>query len=308
MKEIDYYIPSRIPSEFECFEQPPRQLAVGSQGKLGALRISLRRDGERTVIGDLFSRIPLQVLRALYIDERLPGMAFIYIMSPSGGIVQGDRLRIDISVGREAMVHFTTQSATKIYRMNRNYATQILNLEADEGSYVEFIPDMIIPYVNSRFYQEVNLKVHDEATVIYSEMIAPGRAARGESFRYDIIYSRIEARNQDGRLRFMDTVILKPKSSNLRSLGVLGGYDFLGNLYLLGGDVNHEDLSSRIQGMLRMMGGDAVGGCGVLPDGDGVIVRVLSGASSTLREAMRTVWSMIREEILGVPACRVRKY
>jgi len=74
----------------------------------------------------------------------LPSMAFLQIMSSSGGIVQGDRYQIDISLKNNAIVNLTTQGATRIYKMNTNFATQSVNVFVDEGCYFEFIPDQLI--------------------------------------------------------------------------------------------------------------------------------------------------------------------
>ena len=97
-------------------------------------------------------------------------MAFVYILSPSGGIVQGDRYRIDITLSNKALAHITTQGATRVYKMQNNFGTQMINIAQEEGTYLEYIPDQIIPYRNSRFYQIVQLNIHDHATMIYSEL------------------------------------------------------------------------------------------------------------------------------------------
>jgi urease accessory protein len=76
----------------------------------------------------------------------------------------------------------------QIYRMERNYATQIINVDVDEGSYLEFVPDQIIPYRDSRFYQTVNLNVHDKGTMIYSEIMVSGRVASGIVSISDILF------------------------------------------------------------------------------------------------------------------------
>ena len=57
----------------------------------------------------------------------------------------------------------------------------------------------LYPFRNSRFYQEVHLNVHDNATMIYSEVIVPGRVASGEAFEYDICYIRTVGKNQLGK-------------------------------------------------------------------------------------------------------------
>ena len=143
--------------------------------------------------------MPLFTQRAMYLEESLPAMAYVYIVSPSGGILQGDRYRIDITLDNNTFAHVTTQGATRIYKMEKNYASQIVNIKVGEGSYFEYIPDQIIPFRNSRFYQEVELNVHDNATLIYSEVIVPGRVASGEAFEYDICYLKTVGRNQSGK-------------------------------------------------------------------------------------------------------------
>ena len=116
-------------------------------------------------------------------------MAHLFILSPSGGILQGDRYRTDITLSNNAICHITTQGATRIYKMDSNYATQIINLNVGENSYLEFIPEQLIPYKNSRYYQKINFNIDRSSTLVYSEIIVPGRVAMGELFDYDISVS-----------------------------------------------------------------------------------------------------------------------
>ena len=48
--------------------------------------------------------------------------------------------------------------------MNKNFGTQIINLDVGENCYLEYIPDQIIPFNNSKYYQVSDVKVHDSAT------------------------------------------------------------------------------------------------------------------------------------------------
>jgi len=210
----DYYTPVNIPSEFSQYDLEVPTLNIGNAGKVGLLALVLEnRDGKTTLVEN-YHKVPLQVQKALYIDENMPHMPFVFIMSPSGGILQGDRLRIDIHGHENTTFHITTQAATKIYRMEKNYATQILNITLDKGAYAEFLPDMIIPYRDSRFYQEVNLKIHEDATCLYSEILLPGRVTYGESFLYEIFYSRFQATDLSGSFRCLDNMVFSPKTSN----------------------------------------------------------------------------------------------
>src|SRR6478609_9124517 len=217
MNGLDFYIPNDIPPEVLAYGSELAQLGVGKAGKIGALalKLELEPDVGKTVVKEQYSKVPLYTQRALYLEESLPSMAYMYIISPSGGILQGDRYRMDITLKNKAHAHLTTQGATRIYRMETNYATQLVNVAVDDGCYLEFVPDQIIPYRDSRFYQRVDLKVHENATMVYSEMIVPGRVASGESFEYDICYMKSQGRNQNHKLRFIDTAILEPKKADL---------------------------------------------------------------------------------------------
>ena len=73
----------------------------------------------------------------------------------------------------------------------------MVTLNLKDNSYLEFIPEQIIPYKNSRFYQKTNLKIDDSSTVVYSETIVPGRIAMGEMFDFDVCYLKTEMAARD---------------------------------------------------------------------------------------------------------------
>ncbi len=308
MNNLEFYIPVDIPPEVLVYDSELKQLEVGKAGKLGALTLGLEGDLERgkTVVKEQYSKVPLFTQRALYLEESIPSMAYIYIISPSGGILQGDRYRMDIKLKNNAYAHITTQGATRVYRMENNFATQIVNVVVDDGCYFEFVPDQIIPYRNSRFYQTVNLNVHDNATMVYSEIIVPGRVAAGESFEYDICYMKALAKNQKERLRFIDIAILEPKKRNLKTLGILGNFDVVGSMYILTmakyvAELN-EAINSSVQKFFRISGGATI-----LPYNSGVLVRMLGSVASDLRNAMYEVIRITRKIILNASFSGIRK-
>ena len=308
MPQLEYFIPDDIPSEVKVYEAELKQLKVGRAGKLGALLLHFEHDidSNKTIIKKQYSKVPLFSQRALYLEESLPSMAYVYIISPSGGILQGDRYRIDISLHNNAYVHITTQGATRVYRMNLNYATQIINIDVDANCYLEYIPDQIIPYRDSRFYQKVNLKVHDNATLVYSEMVVPGRVARGESFEYDVCYMKTIARNQDDRLSFVDIAVLEPKKREVRVLGVLDGYDVIGNIYILTKKEYVSKLNDEINLLVNSFK-DVYGGSTILPYNSGVMIRLLGDTASNLRGVIYKIVELVRRILLNASFSRMRK-
>lgn len=308
MDNISFFVPDDIPPEVLAYGSNLSQLGVGSAGKLGAITLRLELDPQRqkTVLKEQYSKVPLYTQRVLYLEESLPSMAYLFIISPSGGVLQGDRYRMDITLSKNALFHLTTQGATRIYRMDKNYATQVVNITVGEGCYFEFIPDQIIPYRDSRFYQKVLLNVHDNATMVYSELLVPGRVASGESFDYDICYLKTNARNQDGELRFIDIAILEPKKRILKNSGVLENFDVVGTVYILAPANRIKELNSLINSMIESYP-KVYGGATILPNSSGVMVRLLGPFASDVRDVIIEVTRITRKEILDAPFSRIRK-
>ncbi len=308
MSNLEFYTPDDIPPEVLAYGYDLRQLEVGRAGKIGALTLRLEQnvDNGKTVVKEQYSKVPLFTQRALYLEESIPSMAYMYIISPSGGILQGDRYRMDITLKNNAYAHITTQGATRIYRMEKNYATQIVNIIVDDGCYFEFVPDQIIPYRNSRFYQTVNLNIHDNATMLYAEMIVPGRVASGESFEYDICYMKALAKNQNNVLRLIDVAVLEPKKRSLNILGILGSFSVVGNMYILTKTKYTAELVTDINSVLQKFS-NISGGATILPRNSGVLIRILGEVAHDIRVVMYEIIRITRKIILNASFSGIRK-
>jgi urease accessory protein len=308
MSNLEFYTPDDIPPEVLAYGYDLRQLEVGRAGKIGALTLRLEQNVEngKTVVKEQYSKVPLFTQRALYLEESIPSMAYMYIISPSGGILQGDRYRMDITLKNNAYAHITTQGATRIYRMEKNYATQIVNIIVDDGCYFEFVPDQIIPYRNSRFYQTVNLNIHDNATMMYAEMIVPGRVASGESFQYDICYMKALAKNQNNVLRLIDVAVLEPKKRGLNILGILGSFSVVGNMYILTKTKYTTELVTDINSVLQKFS-NISGGATILPRNSGVLIRILGEVAHDIRLVMYEIIRITRKIILNASFSGIRK-
>jgi urease accessory protein len=308
MENLQFYIPEDIPPEVLAYGSILSQLGVGKAGKVGALVLKLEHDPgrQKTVAKEQYSKVPLYTQRALYLEESLPSMAYMFIMSPSGGILQGDRYRMDITLKNNAFFHLTTQGATRLYRMDKNYATQLVNITVGEGCYFEFIPDQIIPYRSSRFYQNVTLNAHDNSTMIYSEILVPGRVSSGESFEYDICYLKASAKNQKGDLRFIDIALLEPKKRNIKDFGILEGFDVIGSVYILAKEKYIRGLNDQINSAIESLP-KIYGGATILPNNSGVMVRLLGPFASDIRDIIYEIVRISRKVILNAEFSRIRK-
>lgn len=305
---LSYCTPDKIPAEVLNYDSALEQMGVGKSGKLGILQLKLENDPIicKTSIKYQHYKVPLCIKRAMYLEETCPEMAYVYIISPSGGILQGDRFRMDIELTNSAKAHVTTQSATRIYRMNKNFGTQIINLDVDKNCYLEYIPDQIIPYRDSRFYQVSNIKVHDESTCIYSEILTPGRVASNESFEYDICYMKVKSVNQNDNLRLIDIAKIQPKLENVKSFGILNKYDILGNVYILTPKDKINNIQNEILESLSSAK-SVVAGCTKLPNENGLLIRMLGSFVGDLKNLIYSIVGILRKNVLNVSFSGIRK-
>lgn len=276
----------QIPSFFKDYANKETKMP----GQNGTIKIDLQKDDSKTYIKSLLSKAPFLIQKAIYPDLDYPHFAHIYIMSSSGGILGGDEQKIDVVMGRDSAARITTQSATKIYKMESGYASQCINIYTEEGSYLEFVPHQIIPFKASRFYQEINLKVGENAVLIYSEIISAGRIASGEKFDLDLCFLRTSA-YRNHQLVFTDVMSMSGKDkAGLES--IFAGKDVFSTLYIIGSSIQIERIVEEIS--LCKEKTSLLAGCSSLPHDSGIIVRMLANSVSDVVSLTESISSILR--------------
>ncbi|MEV6283835.1 urease accessory protein UreD [Kribbella sp. NPDC051770] len=300
--------PKGLPQEVLAFgAEVQGGLGVGAAGKLGVLDLAVAPRAGRTRVVRQYQRSPLYIYRPIYLDPLRPGMAFVFLQQQGDGFVQGDRYRVDIDCAAGSAVHVTTQAATKVFRAQDDFATQLVNLQVGAGGVLEYLPDPVIPFRGSRLYQRTCLTVADDATAILGEILLPGRVARDELHVYDLFWADTEVRAPDGSLLFADTLRLRPGEMDAPGApGVLGEYDVVAGLYVLCPATPAAELVAALRDALAGVP-DILAGVTELPAGRGAAVRILGHRSKVVQAAMRTAWDRARREVLGAPAPDLRK-
>ena len=187
----------------------------------GLAELSLERRDGRTRLAHARTRPPLIVQRALYPDDAAPDLAHVFLSNPTGGLFSGDRQEVRIEVGRGARAHVTTQSATKIYTMERGKAEQRVVLNVAAGGYLEYLPDPLIPFSNSSLEQDFCITVDSEGTSLWWDIITPGRVAMRESFQYRSVRNRLAVYRDNQRAVFREAFDLSPQESTPNGIGLV---------------------------------------------------------------------------------------
>ncbi|GAA2126747.1 urease accessory protein UreD [Kitasatospora saccharophila] len=306
-----HYEPARVPPEVRCLAGTPDTLAVGRPGKVGLLELAFERVGDRTELTGHYQKSPLQITRPLYFDPARPDLAVTFLMSTGGGVLQADRLRTDLHCGADTAVHLTTQAATKVHRMEHDYATQLVHLTAGPRAYVEYLPEPVIPFAGSRLYQRTVLTVDPSATVLAGETVLAGRLARGERHAYRVFAADLEARRPDGELLALDTVRLLPAATpggGVTGPAVLAGHDVMSTLYVLSPLAPAARIADVLHTALAPLGDRGpLYGVSTLPGECGAWLRLLGPDTRSCAAALRAAWDAVRRELIGAPAPELRK-
>lgn len=94
--------------EFASFQDEPPQMSSGTVGKTGFLRLGFEHRSGKTILANLERRAPYMVQRALHCDEQMPGLAYVFLITTTGCLLQGDRLALDITLRpRASSRHFS---------------------------------------------------------------------------------------------------------------------------------------------------------------------------------------------------------
>jgi urease accessory protein len=299
---------SDLPSEFFPFREETAGLAVGSPGKTAAIDLRFERHGDKTHLVDHYDKMPSKVLRALYYDPELPGLPYVLLLNPSGGILQGDRYSYTFQLGERAHAFLADTEATKIYKMNGNYASRFAEASLGKDAVLEYISREVIPYARSRWYQCATFRVSEGSRFFFSEIFCPGRIATNESWDFDVFASKLIVESaSDQKPLLYDSLLFRGEDKQLQDI-LFGKWRFLLSTYWFSNNANAEKETLR-----RMCGNPETrqaifAGVTSMPYDRGLIVKALSSDLETLKGLQLSLWHHFRKTEFGTGTPELRMY
>lgn len=163
--------------------------AAAQSGWRGSLSLRYWRDGERTLSHDRHEG-PLRVLQSLYPEG--PDICHHVLVHPPGGIVGGDELALDLTLGAGSHALVTTPGATRFYRSAEAPAHQRMRASLAEGARLEWLPLETIAYSGCQAHNEVRFELAPGAQMLGWDLLALGLPAAGQGFERGRIEQRLE--------------------------------------------------------------------------------------------------------------------
>lgn len=217
------------------------------------------------------------------------------IINTGGGVVGGDRIKLDFSVQHGADATVTTQAAERIYRSTGPYSQIDARLNVSQQARLVWVPQETILFSGAKLRRRFEVDVASTARLLFAESMIFGRTASGEVMHRGALHDSWRVR-RDGRLIFAEANRLDDVSDDvLRRPAVLGPSRALACILYVAPDA--EARLASIRAVLESV--DAGAGASAW---DGLlVVRFVTDAARDMRHAMVRVM----QELSGASMPRV---
>ena len=271
----------------------PKAPSPGKVKVEGGARVQFVVDGNKTVLKHLYQHDPVRIL----FPNNPPGELTIGILTTtSGGLVGGDKIEIEVEAGPNTQSMIMAQAAEKIYRSAGHDCLIDIAVNADEGSWFEWLPQETILHQGARMRRQTNLSLNGDARILAGEFLVFGRHAMGEKMTQGLVRDCwnvsvdgraiwADAFHMDGAL---DAIIDHPAG--------LGGATAVANCVYAGLDAHaYLDLAIDILIEHKQVRSGASVVNGVL------LIRWLGTDVFSLRKLFADFWMKFRNQVGGQP-------
>lgn len=194
------------PTHFPAAQTPN---AAFRQRAVGEVRAVFARAGERSEAARVFETGGLRLR-----FPRAGAECEAVIVNTGGGMAGGDRASVDLTVGPQARVVATTQSAEKIYRSEGEAVRIETRLRVEAGGALAWTPQETLLFEAARLERGLEAEVAADASLLLIESATFGRLAHGEARVAASFRDRWRVR-RGGRLIFADETCLENAGATL---------------------------------------------------------------------------------------------
>jgi urease accessory protein len=250
------------------------------------------------VLRDLYHAQPLRVL----IPYRDRGDIFqATIACVSGGLVGGDKFRVDVALDDGCRATVIGQAAEKVYRSAGAECLVETSLRAARDAWLEYLPQEAILFDQARLRRRTAVTLDDGARFLGGGILVFGRAAHGETLRTGFIHDAWTFHDGAGRLVWKDALHMDGDLAALLSRrATFDGARAYGSLIYAG-----TDAAAHLARVRAMPGSDTLR-LGATAFRNLLIVRLIGRDPLELRDTFATIWRDLRAAAAGLPAVMPR--
>ena len=213
--------------ELRTMAETGTALAHGSGGaRSNEGRLSFRRVGARTVVESALAASPLRIL-----TPRNHGCAaWAYTSTLGGGLVDGDRIRLRVSLGCGASALIASQGHNRVYRSVSGSGSELRG-DVEQGALLVVLPDPTVCFARARYQQNTTIRLAPGGAAVIVDVLTAGRGACGERWAFERYAAELAVSIAD-RVLVHERTLLDSRHGPLAER--LGRFDVLGTIVIAG--------------------------------------------------------------------------
>ncbi|KRM76683.1 urease accessory protein UreD [Secundilactobacillus collinoides] len=259
----------------------------------GTLKLSVVRRDHQTVPDNVFFQGAFKLMRPQYLDST--GQVMYCLLNPGGGYLDGDRYHLEVTVGANADLYLTAQSATKIYKTPDDCVRQVNKLTVGENGILEFTADPVIAFENATYFQEQTIDLTPSSSLFITDMVTPGWSRDGKGFQYNSVTLKTQI-SINGHIRVIDNLVLNPAELAVQSMGMLETHTHYAGVYLIDPRIKTETEETLAQLLSERFPETAVGVSQLaIP---GLAIRILGEHTQEVKAVADACQYFFRRQIL----------
>ena len=242
-----------------------------------------------TRLQEQWVRPPLHIAKAYHEED----WAISLLTSPTAGLLDGDVLEVDATVAAGAKAALISPAACRVHTMEEGHARVEQCYRVESGAVLDVWPAPLVLQKDSSLKQFTRLEVAADATVLFCEVVSPGRAAYGERFEFREWRSQLKV-IREGELLAYENFSCRPDCGDLADWrarypnGSYAGFYFL----------TPEPVGDLVQQLHELEIESASVGASPLREG-GLGIKVLAASGIQLRKAV----FMVRDLLIPSTGC-----
>jgi len=234
---------------------------------------------------------PLTFQRPFYPE---PHLCHLYLLHPPGGLVGGDRLRLDVTMAASAQMVVTTPGATKFYRSNRKVASQDQTLTVANDASLEWLPQENIFFPDAEAAMTTDVLLQHGSRFIGWDINCLGLPANQAGFGQGTACLTWRVYREKKPI-LLESVRISPEKRPFGS-AALRGMPVFGSLLATQADI------ACLEAVRRQVKPTDQGNWAATLVEDVLIVRYLGPSVVEAKEVFIEAWKTLRPLIIGRPA------
>ncbi|KAL6196950.1 hypothetical protein ACLB2K_032563 [Fragaria x ananassa] len=214
-------------------------------------RLVVEKVGGRSTVTRSFSKYPLKFIIPRKVGSSKADAVWVYTLTYGGGIVTGDSISCEFTIGEGCTTVITTQASTKVYKsLGAKCSEQVMEARVGSNALLAVIPDPVTCFSTARYSQKQIFRVASDSSLVLVDWITSGRHESGEKWDFDLYKSANHIVIGDEPL-FLDMVHLE--NGSISSIAErMQDYQVNAMVVLLGPKIKHiKDLVQ--ENVKRMM-------------------------------------------------------